>query len=105
MTVTGSVDVHGQLKRVLMLASNPAVSPVTGWSVGFWWAELTHPYWEFIEHGYEVVIASPGGGALVGDAYSDPRDPSGYSADDLISLGFMNSPTHLALVQTTTALA
>src|SRR6266511_5648231 len=75
MTVTGSVDVHGQPKRVLMLASNPAVSPVTGWSVGFWWAELTHPYWEFIEHGYEVVIASPGGGALVGDAYSDPRDP------------------------------
>src|SRR6266508_5285081 len=105
MSVAATVDVHGRPRAVLMVASNPAVSPQTGWPVGFWWAELTHPYWEFVEHGYDVVVASPDGGALQGDAYSDPRDPSGYSADDLISLGFMNSPTHLAMVETTTALA
>jgi hypothetical protein len=34
-------------KRVLIVASNPAVSETTGWPIGFWWAELTHPYWEF----------------------------------------------------------
>lgn len=34
-------------KRVLLVASNPAVSARTGWPIGFWWAELTHPYWEF----------------------------------------------------------
>jgi putative intracellular protease/amidase len=58
-------------KRVLMVASNPAVSTVTGWPVGFWWAELTHPWWEFTEHGYEVVIASPDGGALRGDSWNE----------------------------------
>jgi putative intracellular protease/amidase len=103
--MAGTIDVHGRPKRVLMVASNPAVSTQTGWPVGFWWAELTHPYWEFVEHGYEVVIASPDGGALEGDAYSDPRDPSGYSAGDLISLGFINSPAHLALIEATPSLA
>jgi len=103
--MSATVDVHGRPKRVLMVASNLAVSPETGWPVGFWWAELTHPYWEFTEHRYEVVIASPDGGALQGDAYSDPRDPSGYSAEDLISLGFINSPAHAALIEATPSLA
>jgi putative intracellular protease/amidase len=85
-------------KRVLIVASNPAVSGQTGWPIGFWWAELTHPYWEFVEHGYEVEVASPEGGKLEGDKWSDPRDESGYSADDLISLGFINSPEHARLV-------
>lgn len=92
-------------KRVLILASNPTVSPQTGWPIGFWWAELTHPYWEFIEKGYEVDIASPDGGELQGDQWSDPRDESGYSAHDLISLGFIHSPQHFPLVQNTKALA
>jgi putative intracellular protease/amidase len=91
--------------RVLMVASNPAVSAVTGWPVGFWWAELTHPWWEFTEHGYVVEIASPEGGALRGDSWSDPRDQSGYSAHDLISLGFIASPQHARLVEATIPLA
>jgi putative intracellular protease/amidase len=92
-------------KRVLIVASNPATSEQTGFAIGFWWAELTHPYWEFIEHGYVVDIASPDGGALRADSWSDPRDPSGYSADDLLSLGFINSPHHAALIESTRALA
>lgn len=99
--LSATIDVHGAPRRVLMVAANPATSPVTGWPIGFWWAELTHPYWEFTEAGYEVVIASPDGGDLEGDAYSDPADPSGYSAHDLISRGFMASPAHMALVQAT----
>ena len=51
-------------KTVLIVASNPAVSATTGWPIGFWWSELTHPYWEFTEHGYTVDIASPDGGAM-----------------------------------------
>jgi putative intracellular protease/amidase len=86
-------------KRVAILASNPAVSGQTGWPIGFWWAELTHPYWELSEHGYEVQIFSPEGGKLEGDSWSDPRDESGYSAHDLISLGFISSPEHLRLVE------
>jgi len=88
-----------------MLASNPAVSERTGWPIGFWWAELTHPYWEFVEHGYDVEVASPDGGKLEGDKWSDPRDESGYSAEDLISLGFINSPTHMKLVDESKPLA
>jgi putative intracellular protease/amidase len=94
-----------QPKRVLIVASNPTVSEVTGWPVGFWWSELTHPWWEFTEHGYQVEIASPDGGALRGDSWSDPRDESGYSAHDLISLGFIDSPTHAALVESTAPLS
>jgi putative intracellular protease/amidase len=88
-------------KRVLMVVANPAVSPVTGWQVGFWWAELTHAYWAFTENGYQVDFASPDGGAVRGDSWSDPRDESGYSAEDLISLGFICSPQHAALLELT----
>jgi len=92
-------------KRVLLLAANAAVSPVTQWPVGFWWAELTHPYWEFTEAGYTVDIRSPLGGALQADSWSDPEDASGYSAHDLLSLGFKKSPTHAALLTETKSIA
>ena len=92
-------------RRVLVVASNPAVSEQTGCPIGFWWAELTHPYWELARHGYDIDIASPHGGALQGDCWSDPRDKSGYSADDLISLGFINSPEHAKLVEESQPLA
>jgi putative intracellular protease/amidase len=92
-------------RRVLIVASNPAVSAQTGWPIGFWWGELTHPYWEFTESGYRVDVASPDGGALQGDSSSDPRDESGYSAHDLISLGFVASPEHARLVESTPALS
>jgi putative intracellular protease/amidase len=92
-------------RRVLMIVANPAVSPVTGWPVGFWWAEVSHPWWTFREAGYEVTVASPAGGDLVADAWSDPRDPSGYSAADILSLGFLSSETHAALLRDTPSLS
>jgi putative intracellular protease/amidase len=92
-------------KRILIVASNPAVSPITGWPVGFWWAELTHPYLAFQEAGYAITIASPAGGDLQGDGYSDPEDPSGYSAHDFVSLGFKHSPTYSALLKDTPSIA
>ena len=84
-----------------MIVANPATSPTTGWPIGFWWAELSHPYWAFSEAGYEVEIASPKGGDLIADGFSDPEDDSQYSAADLISLGFKKSPTHSALLSGT----
>jgi putative intracellular protease/amidase len=91
----------GRKKRIAIVAANPAVSQQTGWPIGFWWAELTHPYWEFTEKGYEVEVFSPSGGDLVADGYSDPEDASGYSAHDLISLGFKKSPQTAALIRNT----
>ncbi|MDA0245226.1 MAG: type 1 glutamine amidotransferase domain-containing protein [Chloroflexi bacterium] len=105
MSATIDVLNPDQPKRVLMLVSNAAVSPTTGWPIGFWWAELTYPYWEFVEKGYAVDIVSPDGGDLAWDSWSDPRDASQYSAHDLLSLGFISSPHHFALTQNTKPLA
>ena len=92
-------------KRVLIVASDPAVSEQTGWGIGFWWEELTHSYWEFTKAGYQVVIASPKGGSLKADSLSDPRDERRLEADDLISLGFVNSPEHAALLENVPAIS
>lgn len=99
-----ALDTTGS-RRILIIAANPGVSPVTGWPIGFWWAELTHPYWAFQEAGYAIDIVSPKGGDLVADAYSDPEDASGYSAADLLSLGFKTSPAHAGLLKGTQSIA
>jgi putative intracellular protease/amidase len=75
--------------KILMVASSPTISKQTGWPIGFWAAELTHPLHVFQEAGYVVELASTEGGKIEIDAYSDPTDPSGYSAHDIISLGYM----------------
>ena len=88
-----------------MVVANPTISSNNGWPVGFWAAELTHPYYELTERGVEVTIASPEGGRVEFDNLSDPRDPSQWSAEDLISLGFVNSPDHMALLENTPKLS
>jgi len=91
----------GARKRVAIVIANPAVSTTTGWPVGFWWSELTHPYHAFEEKGYQVELFSPDGGRCEADGMSDPSDPSGYSATDLISQGFIHTPKLRSLVDNT----
>ena len=88
-------------KRVAIVIANAAVSTTTGWPVGFWWSELTHPYYVFAEKGYEIEIFSPNGGKCAADAMSDPNDASGYSNGDLISQGFIHTPALKALIDDT----
>jgi len=88
-------------KRVAIVIANPATSSTTGWPVGFWWSELTHPYYALHEAGYEVEIFSPAGGKCEADGLSDPRDASGYSASDLISMGFIHTPSLAARIDDT----
>lgn len=85
------VHYHGApLKgKILLVASSPIVSEQTGWPIGFWAAELTHPLLVFKEAGYEVELASTEGGKIEMDGYSNPKDESGYAAHDIISLGFL----------------
>lgn len=95
----------GAKKRIAIVIANPAVSTTTGWPVGFWWSELTHPFHVFTEVGYEVAVFSPNGGKCEADGMSDPNDASGYSKTDLISRGFIHTPELKALVDNTRPVA
>ena len=111
VTVTGGQSHHmandfvaTRRKRVAIVVANPTINQ-HGWPVGFWAAELTHPYYELTERGVEVIIASPDGGPVRPDGLSDPRDASRWSAEDLISLGFLASPDLVAKLEHTPRVA
>lgn len=97
------VHPHGATSKgkILMVASSPSTSQQTGWPIGFWAAELTHPMHVFQEAGYEIDLVSTEGGKLMMDTYSDPTDPSGYSAHDIVSLGYMQKPEFTQLLNNT----
>lgn len=65
------VHPHGAPSRgtILMVASSPATSAQTGWPIGFWAAELTHPSW--------------------------------YAANDIITLGYLQKPEFISMLETT----
>lgn len=92
-------------KNILMVVANPSKSTTLGWPVGFWAAELAHPYYEFSEAGFKVTVASPDGGKVEADGLSDPRDPSKWSIDDILSLGFLTSPLTAPLMENTARLS
>jgi putative intracellular protease/amidase len=56
----------------------------------FWLSEVTHPYWHLTERGVEVDFASPAGGKVVYDRYSDPYFEHSTESDDLVSKGFLS---------------
>jgi putative intracellular protease/amidase len=101
--VNNYVHFHGApvKGKILMVASSPAVSKQTGWPIGFWAAELTHPLRIFQEAGYEVELVSTEGGKLEMDGYSNPNDASGYSAHDVISLGYLQQESFRKLLENT----
>ena len=85
------------LERVGAVVDTPFENQVTG----FWWSELSHPYYRFTELGYHVEIFSPDGGACVADAMSDPEDASQWQAEDVISRGDKHDPTFMPLIENT----
>src|ERR1700737_3336525 len=91
--------VSSKPKKVLIVVATPSTSTTMGWPVGFWGAELTPPYYELTERGVEVTIASPEGGKVEMDSLSDPRDESKWSAEDLITMGFVNTPEPMELLE------
>jgi putative intracellular protease/amidase len=88
-------------KHILVVVANPSVSTTLGWPVGFWASELIHPYDALTRAGHRVTIASPKGGKVELDSYSDPRDTSGYSKDDTLSLAYLNRPDFVNQLQST----
>lgn len=99
----GYAHAHGapMKGKILMVAGSPTVSAQTGWPIGFWLAELTHPLRAFQEAGYEIELVSTAGGKLEADGYSHPNDASGYSAHDVVSLGYIQQQWFNDMLATT----
>ena len=50
------------MKKILMILTSNADMENTDSKTGVWLGEFTDPYYEFIDKGYEVTLASPKGG-------------------------------------------
>lgn len=72
--------------------------------VGYWLAELTHPYWHFLERGCDIDIASPAGGKVRYDPMSDPFAENSWEAQDLVSKGFLSEKSLVERLSSTIAL-
>jgi putative intracellular protease/amidase len=79
--------------KVLFIISNSETA--------FWLSEVTHPYWHLTERGVEVDFASPQGGKVVYDPYSDPYFANSTEPEDLVSKGFLSDPALVAKLETT----
>jgi putative intracellular protease/amidase len=67
----------------------------------FWLSEVTHPYWHLTERGVEIDFASPIGGKVVWDTYSDPYFKNSTEPDDLVSKGFLSDTALRAKLEST----
>lgn len=91
-------------KKVLYIVSNPAL--LQGQiPVGFFAEELTRPFFEFIQAGYEVDLASSKGGKVEFDGFSDPQNPGTIYPNDLVTIGFSNHKSFGKLMENTLAIA
>jgi len=50
------------MKKILIILTSHSAMENTDSKTGVWLGEFTDPYYEFIDKGYEVVLASPNGG-------------------------------------------
>jgi putative intracellular protease/amidase len=57
-------------KRVLMVLTSHDIMGLSGKKTGNWFDEVATPYYTFKERGFEVVLASPQGGAAPIDPFS-----------------------------------
>lgn len=87
--------------HILIIAANSATSTTTGWPVGYWLSEVTHPYEVFTKAGYKVTIASPKGGKVEMDAMSNPNHESGRSAWDTVSKEYLENKPFMDLLENT----
>jgi putative intracellular protease/amidase len=79
--------------KVLFIISNSETA--------FWLSEVTHPYWHLTERGVDVDFASPNGGKVVYDPYSDPYFSNSTEPEDLVSKGFLSDKALVAKFETT----
>jgi putative intracellular protease/amidase len=90
-------------KKILYIVSNPGT--LLGMPVGFFAEELTRPFYEFIQAGYKVDLASPKGGKVEYDGFSNPENEGNMYPDDLVTIGFNHHPTFGQMMENTLAIA
>jgi putative intracellular protease/amidase len=83
--------------KVLFIISNSETA--------FWLSEVTHPYWHLTERGVAIDFASPAGGKVVWDPYSDPYFKNSTEPDDLVSKGFLSDNALRAKLDSTLKLS
>lgn len=90
-------------KKVLYIVSNPAI--LMGFPVGFFAEEMTGPFFNLMQAGCTVDIASPKGGKVEFDGFSDPENEMTQYPNDLITLGFKHHATFSKLLENTPSIA
>lgn len=85
------------LKALIVVSSHSQLG-TTGKPTGYYLPEVTHPYFELIEHGIAVDIASPKGGEA-------PVDPKSLDLKDPLNKAFWNDPATRAKLTGTLRLA
>lgn len=88
--VLGSVQgSYAESKRILMVVTSHDKLGDSGKDTGFWLPELTHPYYELKDNGYDVDVVSIRGGMAPVDAKSyndqDPADERFLNDKELMS--------------------
>ena len=71
----------------------------------FWLSEVTHPYWHLSERGVQIDLASPQGGEVRFNPWSDPNAGDSWESDDIVSRGFLSDPALAGKLRTTLRLA
>ena len=92
-------------RKVLIVATSHAVLGSTGYPTGAWLTEIAHPWHELTTAGFTVELASPKGGAVPIDPYSDPQTPVGMTKGDLLAWGFLSNPATKAALATSQTIA
>ena len=90
-------------KKILYVVSNPAT--LKGFPVGFFAEELTRPFFEFVQKGYEVEIVSPKGGKVEYDGFSNPENEHTIYPNDLVTIGFNHHSTFGKMLESTKSIA
>lgn len=90
-------------KKILYIVSNPAT--LHGFPVGFFAEELTRPFFDFIQAGYEVDLASPKGGKVEFDGFSDPENAQTIYPNDLVTIGFSHHKEFGKMMENTKSIA
>lgn len=80
---------YAQSSKVLLVVTNHSELGDTGVKTGYYLPEVTHPYYELVNAGYEVDFASPKGGVAPMDPKSkdltDPENKAFYSNKKVFS--------------------